>query len=180
MNTNQKYSGTSILLHWLIAALIIGAFVLGTIMTDMRISQTKLKYYSYHKWIGITVLALVAIRLINRLLSKPPAYAVAMPAWQLKAAEMMHWLLYLLMFAVPVSGYLYTCAAGYPVVYLGLFELPSLIAANPDIKDSLKQIHELLNYLMLASVILHVLAALKHQLIDKDHLLKRMMPGKSS
>ncbi|MFZ6691173.1 cytochrome b [Undibacterium sp. SXout20W] len=174
MTDNQRYPAVIVVLHWLIAALIVAAFALGTVMTDMRISPTKLQYYSYHKWLGVTVLGLVAIRLLARLFSTAPTYPAAMSQWQTKAADAAHLLLYVLMFAVPLSGYFYTSAAGYPVVYLGLFELPTIIGPNPELKHTLKELHELLTNVLLGVVILHVLAALKHQFIDKDGLLRRM------
>jgi len=178
MARSDRYSLPMIVLHWLIAILIVAAFSLGIVMTDMKISPTKLQYYSYHKWLGVTVLALVAVRLLARLLSQVPGYPEHMSNWQKKAANYTHILLYILMFAVPLSGYFYTSAAGYPVVYLGLFELPTLIAANPELKNSLKELHELLTNVMLGVVTLHLLAALKHQFIDKDQLLRRMLPGR--
>ncbi|MFZ3004327.1 MAG: cytochrome b [Undibacterium umbellatum] len=177
MAATQRYSNFSIVLHWLIAILIIIAFILGNIMVDMRISPTKLQYYSYHKWLGVTVLGFVALRLISRLLSKAPPYPANMGKVQTHIANGTHILLYVLMFAVPLSGYFYTLAAGYPVVYLGLFELPVLIGPNPEIKGSLKELHEILNNIMLVLVLLHVAAALKHHFYDKDGLLHRMRPG---
>lgn len=177
MPATQRYSNFSIALHWLIAILIIIAFVLGNIMVDMRISPAKLQYYSYHKWLGVTVLGFVALRLISRLLSKAPPYPANMGKVQTHIANGTHILLYVLMFAVPLSGYFYTLAAGYPVVYLGLFELPVLIGPNPEIKGSLKELHEILNNIMLVLVLLHVAAALKHHFYDKDGLLHRMRPG---
>ncbi|MDP1976585.1 cytochrome b [Undibacterium sp.] len=177
MVATQRYSNFSIVLHWLIAILIIIAFILGNIMVDMRISPTKLQYYSYHKWLGMTVLGFVALRLISRLLSKAPPYPANMGKVQMHIANGTHILLYVLMFAVPLSGYFYTLAAGYPVVYLGLFELPVLIGPNPEIKGSLKELHEILNNIMLVLVLLHVAAALKHHFYDKDGLLHRMRPG---
>jgi len=178
MTENQRYPAAIVVLHWLIAALIVSAFALGTVMTDMRISPTKLQYYSYHKWLGITVLGLVAIRLLTRLFTHAPTYPASMSAWQAKAADAAHVFLYVLMFAVPLSGYFYTSAAGYPVVYLGLVQLPTFIAPDPALKSSLKELHELLTNVILAVVVLHVLAALKHQFIDKDGLLRRMTLNK--
>lgn len=174
----KRYPFLIILLHWMVALLIISAFVLGSVMTDMKISPTKLKYYSYHKWIGVTVLALVALRLLVRLLSTAPAYPDSMGNWQKKVASLTHVGLYALMFAVPLSGYFYTAAAGYPVVYLGLFELPSLIAPNPELKAVLKEVHEALTTVMLVMVGLHFAAALKHHFIDKDGILHRMLPNR--
>lgn len=174
----KRYSLLTISLHWIVALLIIAAFALGSIMTDMKISPTKLQYYSYHKWLGVTVLGLVALRLLARLLSPAPAYPDSMSPWQKKAASLTHVGLYALMFAVPLSGYFYTSAAGYPVVYLGLFELPTFIAPNPELKPILKEVHETLTTVMLVVVGLHFAAALKHHFIDKDGILQRMLPGR--
>jgi cytochrome b561 len=173
----QRYTGTAILLHWLIALLIIGTFSMGLVMTDIPgITPTKLKYYSWHKWAGVTVLALAALRLLWRLKNTPPAYPAALPAWQRWSSHAVHALLYLLMFAVPLSGYFYTLAAGVPVVWFGLFPLPVLIAPNPALKPVLKELHFWLNMLLAGAVGLHVAAALKHRLIDRDGILQRMLP----
>jgi cytochrome b561 len=176
----SRYPGKSIVLHWLVAILIIAAFALGTYMTDLKISPTKLKLYSWHKWIGVTVLALVAIRLLVRLFSTAPAYPDSMKTWEKQVASLTHFALYVLMFAVPLSGYLYTYAAGFPVVYLGLIELPALTTPNPEMKDSFKELHEVLTNGMLLLVFLHLAAALKHHFIDKDNILKRMLPDFSN
>lgn len=178
-NSPSRYPMPAIILHWLVALLIVAAFALGSVMTDMRVSPTKLQYYAWHKWLGVTVLALVALRLLGRLFSSAPPYPAGMPAWEKKLAHATHALLYLLMFAVPLSGYFYTYAAGYPVVYLGLFELPAVIGRHPELKDGLKELHEVLTNLMLGVVILHVAAALKHHFLDRDGVLQRMLPGKS-
>jgi cytochrome b561 len=176
----QRYTNTAIVLHWLIAILIIGAFTLGLVMTDIPgISPTKLRYYSWHKWAGVTVLLLACVRLLWRLKNRPPALPDAMPAWQRRAAHGLHHLLYVFIFAVPLSGYFYTLAAGIPVVYFGLFQLPVFIAKNKALADTLEPIHYWLNMAMAALVVLHVLAALKHQFVDRDDTLRRMLPGRS-
>ncbi len=172
-----RYTRIAILLHWLIAVMIVGAFSLGLVMADMPgITPTKLKYFSWHKWSGITILALVCLRLLWRLAHRAPPYPAGMARWQQSAANGLHGLLYVLMFAVPVSGYFYTLAAGVPVVYFGLIALPVLIEPNPELKPILKEIHFWLNMLMAASVGAHVAAALKHHFVDKDGVLKRMLP----
>jgi cytochrome b561 len=173
-----RYTNIAILLHWLIAVLIVCAFVLGVTMVDIPgITPTKLKYFSWHKWIGVTVLAIACLRLLWRLFHVAPPYPASMPSWQQKAASALHALLYVLMFAVPVSGYFYTLAAGVPVVYLGLVPLPVLIDPDPAIKPVLRLLHVYLDWTLFACVCLHVLAALKHQFIDRDGLMKRMMPA---
>lgn len=172
-----RYSNTAIVLHWLIAILIVLAFVLGTIMTDIPgITPTKLRYFSWHKWLGITILGLACVRLLWRLTHPVPAYTSLMPTWQKYAAHGLHIALYVLMFAIPISGYLYSLAAGVPVVYLGIIHLPILIAPDPVLKPILKEVHELLNNGLLILVSLHVLAALKHHFINRDTILKRMLP----
>lgn len=173
----QRYSLPAIVLHWLIAVLIVGAFILGLIMTDIPgFSPTKLKYFSWHKWAGVTVLALAALRLLWRLARRPPAYPASMTPVQQKAAHHLHLVLYVLMFAVPVSGYFYTLAAGVPVVYFGVVKLPVLIDADPALKPLLKSVHYWLTMTMAALVVAHTAAALKHAVIDRDGVLRRMLP----
>ena len=173
----QRYTRPAILLHWLIALMIIGAFTMGLVMTDIAgITPTKLKYYSWHKWAGVTILALAALRLLWRLANRAPAYPAAMPHWQQSSAHYLHGLLYVLMFAVPLSGYFYTLSAGVPVVYFGLFKLPLLIDANPELKPVLKALHYWLNMGLAGAVGLHTAAALKHAFIDRDGVMQRMLP----
>jgi cytochrome b561 len=125
---------------------------------------------------GVTVLALAMIRVLWRKANRPPAHVASMSPLQVKLADYTHYLLYFLIFAVPISGYLYTTAAGVPVVYLGLFKIPSLFEADPALKELLKPVHYWLNMVLAAVVAGHVLAALKHQFIDRDGVLKRMLP----
>jgi cytochrome b561 len=175
--SKKKYTGIAILLHWLIALLIVCAFTLGLIMVDIPgLTPAKLKYFSWHKWLGVTILALACLRLLWRLSHPAPPYPAGMPRWQIGASHLLHFLLYILIFAVPLTGYFYTLAAGVPVVYLGLFKLPVLIAPNPELKAVLKLAHYALNMTLLAGVCLHLLAALKHHFIDRDEILKRMLP----
>lgn len=173
----QSYTTTAKILHWLIALLIVAAFTMGLVMVDIPgFTPTKLKYFSWHKWLGVTVLALAAVRLLWRHRNRPPAHPAGMSAWQLKAADYTHVLLYVLMFAVPLSGYLYTTAAGVPVVYLGLFPIPAAFEADTALKALLKPVHYWLNMGLAALVFMHVAAALKHHFVDRDEVLKRMLP----
>jgi cytochrome b561 len=173
----QKYTKTAMLLHWLVALLIIGNFLLGLTMVDIPgLTPTKLKYFAWHKWAGVTVLAVACVRLLWRRVHPAPAYLPGMPAWQEKIASALHILLYLLFFAVPLSGYFYTTAAGIPVVYLGVFQIPALFEPDQGLKALFKTVHFLLNRVMVCAVFLHVAAALKHHFIDRDDTLKRMLP----
>lgn len=176
MNTTpQRYSGPAIAAHWLIAALILVAFPLGVYMHELPLSPNKLKLYSYHKWIGITVLLLFVPRILWRLTHRPPA-PLPMPAWQHRIAEGTHHLLYLLMFLVPLSGWLMSSAKGFQVVYFGVLPLPDLIGKSDGLGDLFKEVHEALNWGLLILVGLHVAGALKHVIIDKDGTLRRMLP----
>ncbi len=157
--------------------MIAAGFYLGWIMTNIPgFTPTKLKYFSWHKWIGVTVFVLAVIRLGWRVTHRAPALPVSMPRVQKLIAEAAHGILYLLMIAIPVSGYFYSSAAGIQVVYLGIVPLPTLIGPDAALKGGLKIVHIWLNYTLLALVTTHVLAALKHQFIDRDGLLARMLP----
>lgn len=173
----ERYTKTAMLLHWLVALLIIAAFLLGLTMVDIKgITPTKLKYYSWHKWLGVTVLFLAVARALWRIKHTPPPHPAHMPAWQNKAADAVHYLLYFFIFAVPVSGYLYSLAAGVPVVYLGVWQMPVLFEGSAELKEMLKPVHYWLNMAMAVFVIAHAGAALKHHFIDRDGVLKRMLP----
>jgi len=173
----DRYTLPAIALHWLIALLIVATFLLGLTMTDIPgLTPTKLKYFSWHKWMGVTVLGLACLRLLWRVTHKAPSYPDTMPEWQQHAAHLLHALLYVLIFAVPLSGYFFSLAAGVPVVYLGILPLPVFIAPDPHLKVLLRETHYALNMVLLGAVCLHVLAALKHLLIDRDRLFRRMLP----
>lgn len=169
-----RYTNTAISLHWLIAAMIATAFALGSYMVDLKISPAKLQYFSWHKWLGITVLMFGVLRLLWRLTHKPPPLPASTPRWQALAASAGHWALYALLFAIPLSGWAFSSASGYPVVYLGQFPLPDWVPKDKALAAEMKDIHELLTTLLLYVVGVHVLAAFKHHFIDHDGLLRRM------
>lgn len=173
---SARYTATAIALHWLIALAILGTFAVGVYMQDLPLSPAKLRIYSWHKWAGVTIFLLVLARLAWRFAHRPPALPESMPAWQRWAAEVTHVLLYLLMVAVPLSGWLMSSAKGFQTVYFGVLPIPDLLAKNPELGDQLKELHEVFNFLMLALVGGHVAAAFKHHLIDRDDVLRRMLP----
>lgn len=168
------YTRTAVALHWLVALLILAAVILGWTMTGMDISPARLKAFNYHKWIGVTILALVVLRLLWRLRHRPPPLE-PMPRWQQLAAHAGHVLLYLLMLAVPLAGWVYSNAAGYRVVYLGKLSLPNLVDRDKALADQWHEVHELLATVLVVVVALHVLAALQHHFIHKDNTLRRML-----
>jgi cytochrome b561 len=174
----MRYTRTAMTLHWLIALILFGMFALGLYMTELPLSPTKLKLYSYHKWAGVTVFLLVLLRLGWRITHVPPALPASTPGWQVKAAAAGHHLLYLLMVAAPLSGWLMSSAKGFQTVWFGVLPLPDLLAKDEALGETLLQAHRFLNYFFIAVVAGHVMAALKHQFIDRDGLLSRMLPGR--
>ena len=176
MNRPASYTRTTVALHWLTALAILCAFPLGVYMHELQLSPRKLQLYSYHKWIGMAVLLLTVLRLLWRLMHRPPPLPAAMPRWQQVSAQGMHHLLYLLLLLVPLSGWLRSSALGIPVVWLGLIPLPDLIGKDQQLADLLKEVHESLNYTLLVLVLLHVAAALQHHFLERDGVLARMLP----
>jgi cytochrome b561 len=170
----EHYTRTAIQLHWLIAGLILCGFALGWFMTPLAISPLRLRLVNWHKWIGVSVLLLVALRILWRSTHRPPAF-LPMPRWQRRLAAGLHGSLYVILFALPVSGWFYSNAAGYPVVYFGLVRLPTLIAKDKALSQTLHHLHHLMGWLLLIAVGLHVLAVAKHHFIDRDGTLSRML-----
>lgn len=172
-----RYTKTAMFLHWFIAILILAALFLGLSLEDMALSPAKIARINYHKWLGISVLWLAAVRLYWRLTHPAPAMPESMKSLEKKAAHFGHLALYFFMFAIPLSGWLMSSAKGYPVVYLGLVQLPDLVPKSNDLADIFKEMHELLAWSMVALLIGHVLAALKHQFIDKTPIFARILPS---
>jgi|SRR5271163_885395 len=169
----ERYTRTAVRLHWLIAALILCAFAVGWFMTSLTISPLRLRLVNWHKWIGISVLLLVVLRLLWRLKHPPPAF-LPMPRWQRQVAHGLHAALYILLFALPISGWFYSNAAGYPVVYFGLVRLPTLVDKNKVLSQTLHHLHHLIGWALLIAIGLHLLAVIKHHFIDRDATLNRM------
>ncbi|MEQ4617474.1 MAG: cytochrome b [Corticimicrobacter sp.] len=170
-----RYTRTARSLHWLMALLLTGLVGLGFYMQTMPLSPTKLQVYSWHKWLGITIFLLAVIRLAWRAGHTPPALPDHMGPFERLAAHGGHVALYLLMLGIPLSGWLMSSAMGFQTVWFGILPLPDLLARDRELGKSLAQVHATLNIALIVMVVLHILAALKHQFIDKDQILSRMM-----
>ncbi|MDT8992427.1 cytochrome b [Curvibacter sp. APW13] len=177
-----RYSTTAVVLHWVLGLALVGLFVVGTYMTDLPFSPTRLKLYNWHKWAGVTVLILSVVRLLWRLTHPAPALpqsmTAAMPQWQHRAYHATHAALYALFFVVPLIGWAYSSAAGFPIVLFGVLPLPDFVAADKALAELIKPWHEISALILAGLVLLHVAAALKHHFIDKDGLLDRMRPAR--
>ena len=172
-----RYTAPAVILHWLVAAFVLVTLPLGIYMADLPVSPAKLKYYSWHKWIGVTIFLLVVLRAAWRIGHPPPAPLPGQPRWQVQTAHYTHLALYALLFLTPLAGWLLTSAAGYPIVYLGLVQIPDLVPKDKQLKEIFEVVHAGLALSMGALVLLHIGAALKHALIDRDGTLSRMRLG---
>jgi cytochrome b561 len=176
----KRYDTIAIALHWVLAIALTGIFAMGLYMADLPFSPQRLKLYNWHKWAGITILTLSLLRLLWRATHRPPALPAAieraMPTWQLRVYHATHTLMYVLFFAVPLMGWAYSSAAGFPIVVFGVLPLPDWVPVSKALAETLKPLHGLLAWLLAGLVGLHVAAALKHHFIDKDGLLQRMLP----
>jgi cytochrome b561 len=178
----SRYSLTAIILHWLLGLALLGSFGVGLYMVGLPFSPLRLKLFNWHKWAGMTILALSVLRLVWRATHSPPALPVrianAMPAWQHFAHSATHAALYFLFFAVPLIGWAYSSAAGFPIVVFGVLPLPDLVAANKAWAALIKPWHEASAFALIGLALLHAAAALKHQWLDRDGLIERMWPGR--
>jgi cytochrome b561 len=182
-SAEARYSTVAIVLHWLLGISIFAMFAIGIYMSDLPFSPLRLKLYNYHKWAGITFLILSVLRLLWRLTNKPPALPKAieqaMPSWQTKVYHATHYALYALFFAVPLIGWAYSSAAGFPIVLFGVLPLPDFVAVDKEFAKQIKELHEISAFALMGLALLHIGAALKHHFIDKDGLVSRMLPSSS-
>ncbi|WP_374438581.1 cytochrome b [Inhella sp.] len=169
----HRYSRPAVLLHWLMAIGLLGAIGMGLYVSDLPMGLQRLKLINWHKWAGITLLLLVIVRTAWRAGHRLPP-DLPMPAWQARAAHAVHGLLYLLMFGVPLLGWAYSNAAGFPVVWFGVLPLPDFVGKNPELAEVLKGLHKLAAWSLLLLILAHAAAAIKHQFVDRDRLLDRM------
>jgi len=173
--TPTRYSSVAIFLHWLMSIAVIGMLGVGLWMHELKNSPFKIEIYTWHKWVGLTILMLAVVRLLWRV-HRPPPPMPPMPRWQELAADGSHYLLYGLLFAMPTSGWLMNSAAGFPLTWFGLFKVPALLTRNKDAFEFWQETHELLAFALIALICVHIAAAIKHHFIDRDNVLARMLP----
>jgi cytochrome b561 len=175
--TIARYSGLAILLHWGSAAIIVALFLIGWQMVRMPLSPGKMEAYALHKSLGFLILVVAVARVVWRMLRPPPPELMGTPEWQRRAANATHVVLYLLMFALPMSGWVYNSSVGFPLSFFGLIDVPPLFSGGPDTKELWRTAHWLLGWGVVGLVSLHVGAALYHQVIIRDSILQRMLPS---
>jgi len=176
-NNANRYTGTAKALHWLIVALLIVQFIVAWSMPHIGRNTQPGTLINLHHSLGLLILAVAILRLGWRATHREPAPDDGLPPWQVKSARIVRWLLYLLLFVVPILGWISASWRGFPVTMFGLFELPKLIATRAAGWRWTGDIHGLLaNYAMLALVGLHVAAALYHYFFRRDGVLQRIFP----
>lgn len=170
----KHYTTTAKSLHWLAAFMLAGLVALGFVMKDLPLSPEKLQLYSWHKWAGVTVFLLTLARMAWRILNPPPPLPLTMSKSAQVAAHAGHLLLYVLTIAIPLSGWLMSSAKGFQTVWFGVIPIPDLVSKDKALGETLGLVHQWLNFTLIAAVLGHMAAAIKHQVIDKDNLLSRM------
>ena len=178
MTGQTQFTVFSRLLHWLMAVLVLTMLFIGVGMAS-SVSERYALLVSIHKPIGIAILILVAICLVNRLLNPPPPLPAHMPLWQKLAAKASHWVLYALMFAMPLIGWGMLSAARYPIVLFGSLDLPPFLPHDAMLAAELRHLHTYLAYLLFATFLAHLGAALLHGLIHRDGVFTSMMPWRA-
>ncbi len=175
-NTATRWGAVSKTLHWLLAVMIVGQFVLGKVVEEMRISPQKFDLFVWHKSIGITILILVVLRIFWRLRNAPPSAPTAIGGWERRAAQLGHGLLYLLMITVPVTGWWVSDTSRIPFRFFWSLPVPDLMDADRAMSELAGEVHEFLTLSLIAVVIGHVLAALRHHFVLHNNTLSRMLP----
>jgi cytochrome b561 len=173
---DHRYGAVAQTLHWIIAALIVTQFVLASMADDLPAGMQKLALLARHKSVGMTVLMLAVVRLAWRLFHKPPPLPPRMKSYEVALAKITHGLFYVLLFAIPLSGWMMSSAKGYTVSWFNLFAWPNLVPKDQAAFKLLRSVHETVATTLFFVAILHILASLKHHFWDKDDVLKRMLP----
>lgn len=168
------FSRLSVLLHAVLGAALVLTFCFGLYAAGLPFSPARLKQINWHKWAGICILAASVLRLAWRLAHPPPAAPANTPLWQQRAAQASHTLMYALFLAVPLAGWAYSSATGFPVVLFGVWPMPNWVPRSDELAATLKLAHWLLAYALASLVLLHVAAALYHHWVLRDRLLERM------
>ena len=178
-NTAQRWGHVSHALHWIVVGLIAWLAWLGLTMTDLPLGPQKIHTYALHKSLGLTVLALATLRLLWRWFTGKPSALGGIAPWQQRVADLTNGLLYALLFAIPLSGWLFNSASGFPLQWFGLFNLPALAGKDKALATLAGDTHEILFWSLAVLVALHVAAALHHHFVLKDDTLRSMLPRRT-
>jgi cytochrome b561 len=175
-NTPERWGSVSIALHWTIAALVLLVQVpAGITMTSVEPGTVQNVGYNIHKTTGIVIFLLALVRLAWRWTHPVPALPADMPVWQARLARTTHAILYLVLFLMPITGFLYTAMGGFPVPFFMLYDLARFVPENKPVAEIFKYAHLTLQYVLYVTVLLHVSGALYHHFVRRDGVLLRML-----
>ncbi|MEQ1883052.1 MAG: cytochrome b [Burkholderiales bacterium] len=179
MNSPARYTRPAIAFHWIVSIAVLTLIGLGLYMVDIpRGTPERAFFYNLHKSIGVTVAIVILVRLWWRTKNPPPPLPASMPAWQVTASKISHALLYVCLVVMPISGFSASQFTKYGVTYFGLFKIPPMGTEDKEIYEMLQGIHEIASEVLIVLLVIHIAAALKHLIIDKDGVFQRMLPGK--
>ena len=170
------YPASSKWLHWAVAACVLSIIPVGIAMNWVSEGPTQDTLYNLHKSLGVLILLLMILRLVNRLMVGAPAPDPDLARWQKAASSAVHGLLYVLLFAMSIAGYLANSAYGAKTPFFGLFELPMIIGKNEALSEKLFALHRYTGWFVAILVLMHIGAALQHHVIHRDNVLRRMLP----
>ena len=177
-NNEARYGAVAQLFHWAVVVLIVTQYVLAIKGHDLPIGPSKIATLAQHKSVGITILGLAILRLLWRWFNPVPVTPPTTPRWQRIAAHASHFLLYALLLTMPVIGWLMSSARNFPVSWFGIFTLPDFIEPDRAAYEFLHELHGTLARVLFFVALVHIAAALKHHFIDRDNVLRRMLPVK--
>lgn len=178
-NDSASWGGAAKAFHWVMALLILAQIVLGLMAASWHLSPTKIQLFFWHKSNGMLILALLALRLVWRLANPTPALPIGTPAWERAAARASHALLYALMIALPVTGWIVNSASNIPFRIFYLIPLPALVAPDKALADAVALVHRGLFVLLALVLVAHVGAALRHHFVKRNDILVRMLPWRT-
>jgi len=176
-NTTQRFGTIAKTFHWLLFMMLIFSMVAGNFLADMPKGPDKLEAMGLHKSFGAVILMLISLRLFWRLMNVLPSLPQEMSKSQIFKAHAMHWVLYVFMFAQPVSGVMMSQASGYPVSFFGLFDFPTFLDKSPALAESFHTAHGIIWMVLGVAALGHIAAALYHHFMIKDDVLKKMTFG---
>jgi cytochrome b561 len=175
-NTIRSWGALSKALHWIIVILIINQWLIAERAEGLPLGLAKLQTLGLHKSFGMTIFALAIIRLVWRWMNPKPAPPAGGKTWERVLASLSHFLLYALIFALPLTGWLMSSAKNYSVSWFNLFQFPNLVGKDDRVFEVTHDLHHLLFKILVVVAVLHVAGALKHHFIDRNDVLKRMLP----
>lgn len=179
-SSQNRWGYGALFFHWTVALLIAAQIVIGLYMVNLPPSIAKIKIFLLHKSLGITLLVLVLLRLAWRFFDTPPKLPAALPSWQLRAARLNHFTLYVVMLLMPISGWIFNSASGFPLPWFNLFQLPTIAPVSKPLAAIALLTHQTLFWTLTGLLGLHIGAALDHHWRQHDGVLRQMLPWHSS